>query len=116
MLVSTDHFVAWRRSWSSNHFLRHNPPPYPHSVPSARITRGHGMIMQIMFVPFARPTALRAFSSPRRFAIQEYERVSPTGIDCKIFQARSWNGEPTGASGILNLRFLPEKKSANCDR
>src|SRR5438874_957513 len=30
----------------------------------------------------------RSFSSPRRFAIQEYERVSPTGIDCKIFQAR----------------------------
>ena len=45
--------------------------------------------MQIMFVPFARPTARRAFSSPRRFAIQEYERVSPSGIDCRIFQARS---------------------------
>jgi hypothetical protein len=47
------------------------------------------MMIQIMFVPFARPTARRAFSSPKRFAIQEYERLSPTGIDRKIFQARS---------------------------
>jgi hypothetical protein len=46
-------------------------------------------MMQIMFVPFARPTARRAFSSPRRFAIHEYERVSPTGIDRKIFHARN---------------------------
>jgi len=34
-------------------------------------------------------TARRAFSSPRCFAIHEYDRVSPTGIDCKIFQARN---------------------------
>ena len=66
-----------------------NPPPYPHSVPSALIMRRDELMRQIMFVPFARPTARRAFSSPKRFAIQEYERVSPMGIDCKIFQARS---------------------------
>ena len=37
----------------------------------------------------ARPTARRALRSPKRSAIQEYERVSPTGIERKIFQARS---------------------------
>src|SRR6266480_1016958 len=37
--------------------------------------------MHIMFVPLARPTARRALRSPKRSAIQEYERVSPTGIE-----------------------------------
>ena len=39
--------------------------------------------MQIMFVPLARPTARRALRSPKRSAIQEYERVSPTGSNAK---------------------------------
>jgi hypothetical protein len=67
------------------------------------------MMMDIMFVPLARPTARRASGMPRRSAIQEYERVSATGIERSSSQVRSWKSDPMGASGMSNSRFSPEK-------
>jgi hypothetical protein len=67
------------------------------------------MMMESMFVPFARPTARRAFGMPSRSAIQEYERVSAVGIERSSSQARSWKSDPIGASGMSNSRLSPEK-------
>ena len=54
------------------------PPAYPVRVPSAPITRWHGMTIGIGLLPLASPTAREAaLDLPRRFAIWPYDAVSP---------------------------------------
>ena len=73
--------------------MRGRPPPYPVRPPDAPITRWHGTMMLLGFLPLARPTARDAVSGlPRATASSPYVVVVPYGMASRPVQTSCWNG------------------------